>query len=299
MTVNPRDPSRTSGGSSSGSAALVAAGVCAHALGTDTGGSIRIPAAYCGIVGLKPTYGLVPVDGVFPLSTTLDHVGTLTATVAQTAELLAAIAGQPIELGPAAHVRVGVLRRQVDDPDLTPGVRDRVREALETLASTGFEIVDVDVPELDLADEALAAIVLREAWEVHRGLYERERDGYGPATRMLLELGAEVDDDRYAQGLADAERVAAGFARVFEQVAVLAGPTVAYPAPAEDPPVGTPEGDLESRYTGPYNLAGVPAVSVPCGIAEGALPAGLQLAAARGEDALLLSVAQVYEEARR
>ena len=299
MTVNPRDPSRTSGGSSSGSAALVAAGVCAHALGTDTGGSIRIPAAYCGIVGLKPTYGLVPVDGVFPLSTTLDHVGTLTATVAQTAELLAAIAGQPIELGPAAHVRVGVLRRQVDDPDLTPGVRDRVREALETLASTGFELVDVDVPELDLADEALAAIVLREAWDVHRGLYERERDGYGPATRMLLELGAEVDDDRYAQGLADAERVAAGFARVFEQVAVLAGPTVAYPAPAEDPPVGTPEGDLESRYTGPYNLAGVPAVSVPCGIAEGALPAGLQLAAARGEDALLLSVAQVYEEARR
>jgi aspartyl-tRNA(Asn)/glutamyl-tRNA(Gln) amidotransferase subunit A len=116
---------------------------------------------------------------------------------------------------------------------------------------------------------------------------------------MLLELGAEVDDDRYARGLADKERVTAGFDRVFQQVAVLAGPTVAYPAPPEDPPVGTAEGDLESRYTGPYNLAGVPAVSVPCGIAEGALPAGLQLAAARGADAVLLSVAQVYEEARR
>jgi 2-dehydropantoate 2-reductase len=299
MTFNPCDPTRTAGGSSSGSAALVAAGVCAHALGTDTGGSIRIPAAYCGIVGLKPTYGLVPVDGVFPLSASLDHVGTLTRTVAQTAELLSAIAAQPIELQPVAGLRIGILRRQVDDPDLTPGVRDRVREALETLASAGFELVDVDVPELDLADEALGSIVLREAWNVHRALYERERDGYGPGTRMLLELGAEVDDERYAQGLADRQRVAAAFARVFEHVAVLVGPTVAYPAPPEDPPVGTREGDLEARYTGPYNLAGVPAVSVPCGIAEGTLPAGLQLAAGRGEDALLLSVARVYEEARR
>src|SRR5205807_7835728 len=98
MTLNPHDPGRTSGGSSSGSAALVAAGVCEHALGSDTGGSIRIPAAYCGIVGLKPTYGLVPVDGVFPLAPTLDHVGTLTRTVAQAAALLGVLAGRRYEL---------------------------------------------------------------------------------------------------------------------------------------------------------------------------------------------------------
>jgi aspartyl-tRNA(Asn)/glutamyl-tRNA(Gln) amidotransferase subunit A len=299
MTFNPRDPSRTSGGSSSGSAALVAAGVCDHALGTDTGGSIRIPAAYCGIVGLKPTYGLVPVDGVFPLSPSCDHVGTLTATVAQAAALLAVLAAREIGVRPVHGLRVGVLRRQVDDPDLTSGVRDRVLEALEALAAVGFELVDIDVPELDLADDALASVVLREAWDAHRALYEAERDGYGPGTRALLELGATIDDDRYQQGLADKGRVAAGFARVFEHVSVLAGPTVAYPAPPEDPPFGTPEGDVESRFTGPYNLAGVPAVSVPCGIAEGTLPAGLQLAAPVGEDALLLSVAHSFEEAMR
>ena len=296
MTRNPRDPSRTSGGSSSGSGALVAAGVCDYALGSDTGGSIRIPAAYCGIVGLKPTYGLVPVEGVFPLSQTLDHVGTLTATVEQTARLLGAMTGRAFDLPPAAGTRIGVLRRQLDDPDLTPGVRDRVREAVAALAAAGFEVVDVDLPELDLVDRTLGAIVLHEAWLVHRELYEREGDEYGPGTRALLEHGAKVSDDDYRAALADSDRVAAGFARVFAQVDVLAGPTVAYPAPPEDPPFGTPEGDVEGRYTAPYNLAGGPAVSVPCGLAEGTLPAGLQLAAAAGSDALVLSVARAYEE---
>jgi 2-dehydropantoate 2-reductase len=297
MTYNPRDLTRTSGGSSSGSAAVVAAGVCDHALGTDTGGSIRIPAAYCGIVGLKPTYGLVPLDGVFPLSPSCDHVGTLTATVEQTAKLLGVLAGRAIELRPVGNVRVGVLRRQLDDPDLTAGVAARVEDALATLAGLGWELVDVDVPELDLVDEALGAVVLREAWDVHREFYEREADRYGPGTRALLELGAQIDDDAYRQGLADKQRVAAAFARLFEIFAVLVGPTVAYPAPPEDPPFGTPEGEVEGRYTAPYNLAGAPAVSLPCGLAEGTLPAGLQLAAASGNDAFLLSVARAYEAA--
>jgi len=298
MTFNPRDRSRTSGGSSSGSAALVAAGVCDYALGTDTGGSIRIPAAYCGIVGLKPTYGLVPTEGVFPLAETLDHVGTLTATVEQAARLLGAMTGRAVALSAPAGARIGALRRQLDDPDLTPGVRERTLEAVEALAGAGFEVVDVDLPELELVPDALGTIVVREAWNVHRELYEREGDKYGPGTRALLELGARVTDSDYEAALADRDRFTAGVARVFEHVAILAGPTVAYPAPPEDPPVGTPEGDLEARYTGPYNLAGVPAVSLPCGIAEGTLPAGLQLAAAAGKDALLLSVARAYEEVR-
>jgi 2-dehydropantoate 2-reductase len=296
MTFNPRDESRTAGGSSTGSAALVAAGVCDLALGTDTGGSIRIPAAYCGIVGLKPTFGLVPVDGVFPLSASCDHVGTLTRTVAQTAALLGVLAGVAFELRPVTGLRLGVLRRQLDDPDLVPAVRDRVQEAVERLGAAGFEVVDVDVPELELVDDSLGAIILREAWDVHRQLFERQADDYGPGTRALLELGSHIDDDAYRAGLDGRKRVAAGFAAVFEQVDLLAGPTVAYAAPAEDPPVGTPEGDVEGRYTGPYNLAGNPAVSLPCGIVEGNLPAGLQLAAAVGNDELLLSAARVYEE---
>jgi 2-dehydropantoate 2-reductase len=295
MTFNPRDTSRTSGGSSSGSAALVAAGVTDWALGTDTGGSIRIPAAYCGIVGLKPTYGLVPLGGVFPLSHSCDHVGTLTTTVEQTARLLSVLAARPVELHPVGRVRVGVLRRQVDDPDVTPGVRARVADALAALGER-FELVDVDLDELDLVDDALGAVVLREAWDVHRELYEREGDGYGPGTRALLELGSKITDSEYRAGLAGKERVADAFERLFEDVDVLAGPTVAYEAPHEDPPFGAPEGEVEGRFTAPYNLAGNPAVSVPCGIASGTLPAGLQLAAAVGADALLLSVARVYEE---
>jgi 2-dehydropantoate 2-reductase len=294
MTYNPRDPTRTSGGSSSGSAALVAAGVTDYALGTDTGGSIRIPAAYCGIVGLKPTYGLVPTDGVFPLSGSLDHVGTLTRTVDQTRRLLEVLAGVSLTATPPA--RIGALRRQLDDPDLTPGVRDRTREAIEALASAGFEIVDIDFAELDLVDETLGTIVLHEAWDIHRERYEREADGYGDGTRKLLELGAKISVDDYRAALADKERITAAFARVFAEVPVLAGPTVAYPAPPEDPPFGTPEGDVEGRFTGPYNVAGVPAISLPCGMADGSLPAGLQLAAANGNDAVLLSVAQEYEE---
>ena len=295
MTYNPLDLGRTAGGSSSGSSALVAAGVCDYALGTDTGGSIRIPAAYCGIVGLKPTSGLVPVDGVFPLSPTLDHVGLLTRTVEQCALLLEVLAGRPYPLRDATGARIGVLRRQLDDPDVRAGVLARVAEAVAMLAGLGFDVVDVDIPELELDDAVLGPIVLKEAWDVHRELFEQDAAGYGPGTRALLELGSRVTDEEYRQALSDRERVIEAFARAFERVDVLAGPTVAYPAPPEDPPFGTPEGDVEGRFTYPYNLAGVPAVSVPCGPAEGNLPAGLQLAAAAGEEALLLSVALAYE----
>jgi 2-dehydropantoate 2-reductase len=299
MTFNPRDERRTSGGSSGGSAALVAAGVCDRALGTDTGGSIRIPAAYCGIVGLKPTFGLVPLDGVFSLSPTCDHVGTLTRTVEQTAALLGVIASTSVTQRPVEGLRIGVLLRQLEDPDLTAGVRDRVLDGLESLRAAGFELVDVDVPELELVGSALGAIVLKEAYDIHRGLLEREGDRYGAGTLALLEAGARIDDDRYRAGLADRDRITIAFQRVFEEVAVLAGPTAPWVAPPEDPPFGAPEGEVEGRFTSPYNLTGAPAISLPCGIVEGNLPAGLQLAAPVNEDELLLSVAREYEKVTR
>jgi 2-dehydropantoate 2-reductase len=299
MTYNPLNLGRTSGGSSSGSAALVAAGVCDYALGTDTGGSIRIPAAYCGLVGLKPTFGLVPTDGVFPLCPGLENVGPITRTVEQAARLLEVIAGRPYALGPVAGVRVGVLRRQLDDPDLRPLVRDRVSEAAATLSELGLQLVEVDIPELDLVDEALGPIILRDAFEIHRRWLETEADGYGPGTRALLELGSAVTDEQYHQARAAKERVSAGFARVLQDVDVLLGPSAAYVAPPEDPPFGTPDGDVEGRFSGPCNVAGVPAVTVPCGLAEDGLPAGLQLAARPHREAQLLSVARAYEAARR
>jgi 2-dehydropantoate 2-reductase len=295
MTRNPHDPGRTSGGSSGGSAALVAAGVCEYTIGSDTGGSVRIPAAYCGVTGLKPTYGLVPVDGVFPLSESCDHVGTLTRTAAQSAALLSVLSGRGHRLGSVTGLRVGVLTRQVDDPDLQPGVRAAVVAAIDRLRSQGLSVVDVDIPELDLADDALGAVVIREAYDVHRRVFEAEADRFGPGTRALLELGRMMDDAAYRAGLDGMARVREGFDRVLGQVDVLAGPTVAFTAPPEDPPFGAPEGALEARYTGPPNLAGVPAVSVPCGAGEDGLPVGLQLAAARDADALVLSVAAVLE----
>ena len=144
-------------------------------------------------------------------------------------------------------------------------------------------------------DDALGAIVPE--W-TSTGSCSNSRRTVRPGTRALLELGAGIGDDTYREGLAAREQVVVGFETVFEQVDLLAGPTVAYPAPPEDPPFGTPEGDVEGRYTSPYNLAGNPAVSLPCGLAEGNLPAGLQLAAAVGNDELLLSAARVYEEVR-
>jgi aspartyl-tRNA(Asn)/glutamyl-tRNA(Gln) amidotransferase subunit A len=172
-----------------------------------------------------------------------------------------------------------------------------VLEALDVLDGLGWELVDVDLPELDEVDDLLGAVVLYEAWEVHRELFARESGGYGPGTRALLELGAQIDEESYRAGVVGKQRVAEAFSALFETVDVLAGPTVAYVAPPEDPPFGAPEGELEGRYTSAYNLSGSPAVSIPCGIAEGTLTAGLQLAAAVGADALLLSAAHAYEEA--
>jgi len=296
MTFNPHDLERTSGGSSSGSAALVAAGVCRHALGSDTGGSIRIPASYCGIVGLKPTPGLLPLDGVFPLSPSCDTVGTLTRSSRGAAQLLEALTGRPHPIRPVTGVRVGVIDRQLRDPDLRPDVRELVEAAVTRLANLGFDLVEIDIPELDLADAALGDVVLKEALDVHRTRLATDAGGYGPGTLALLRAAEEIDDERYRRALADMARVAEGFQRALAMVDVLAGPAVAYPAPAEDPPFGAPEGEVEARFTGPYNLAGLPALSVPCGTVEDYLPVGMQLGSAAGAEALLLSVSAAFEE---
>jgi 2-dehydropantoate 2-reductase len=339
-TRNPRDPSRTSGGSSGGSAALVAAGVCDLAIGTDTGGSIRIPAAYCGVVGLKPSYGLVPAEGVFPLSPTCDHAGTLTASVAGTRELLAVLASRadllglahpadlagpddladeasevdPADLadlaapdrpdepagpepgpggtGPAVFT-VGVLAAQLADPSVTPQVRDAVSGALSALAEAGWPVRELTAPWLDdLAawEETLAVIVAREAHLVHAG---RDQSRYAEGTRALLAYGASVGDDQFARALRRREELTAAIEASLAGVDVLAGPTVGYQAPEQDPPFGLGDDNAEGRFTGPYNLTGPPAISLP--VPAAGLPAGLQLAGRRGRDLALLRAAAAAE----
>jgi 2-dehydropantoate 2-reductase len=330
-TRNPHDPSRTSGGSSGGSAALVAAGVCDLAIGTDTGGSIRIPAAYCGVAGFKPTYGLLPVGGVFPLSFTCDHVGTLTATVAGARDLLAVLADRadlvglahPADLaGPAdvtelaglasladpadladlsgpggrppqARYTVGVLAGQLADPSVTPEVRDAVTAALSRLAEAGWEVRELTAPWLDdLAawEEVLAVIVAREASLAHAG---RDQSRYAEGTRAQLAHGASIGEDTYAAAIRQRETLTDAIEASLDGVDVLAGPTVGYQAPEEDPPVGVGEDHGEGRFTGPYNLTGHPAISIP--VPAAGLPAGLQLAGRRGQDLALLRVAEAAE----
>lgn len=300
-TRNPVDPSKTSGGSSGGSAALVAAGVCDLAVGTDTGGSIRIPAAYCGIVGLKPSYGLVPVDGVFPLSPRCDHAGTLTATVGGTAELLAVLAGRPDIAGACdgvddgAAYTVGVLTAQLGDPSVTPEAADALAAAVAALAAAGWDVREVDAPWLGRLrswEQTLAVIVAREAHLVHAG---REVAGYADGTRALLEYGATVTGEQFAAALHEQAELTAAIEASLSGVDALIGPSVGYQAPEQDPPFGVGEESAEGRFTGPYNLSGHPALSLPVPVPDGSLPIGMQLAGRRGADAALLRVAAAAE----
>jgi 2-dehydropantoate 2-reductase len=288
-TRNPRDPARTSGGSSGGSAALVAAGVCDLAIGTDTGGSIRIPAAYCGVVGLKPTYGLVPTDGVFPLSPSLDHAGTLTATAADSIALLQAIAG-PLPAPPAAGVPViGVLSAQLADRSVTPEVREAVQNALGRLAAAGWQLREVKPPWLEEPqrwEEALTVIVAREAAASHAG---RDTSQDAEGTRALLAFGAAVTTEQYASARAAQAALSAAVEETLAGVDALVGPTVGYCAPEQDPPFGVGDDSAEGRFTGPYNLTGHPAVSIP--VPAPGLPVGLQLAGRRDGDLALLELA--------
>lgn len=315
-TRNPADPSRTSGGSSGGSAALVAAGVCDLAVGTDTGGSIRIPAAYCGIVGFKPSFGLVPVDGVFPLSPRCDHAGTLTGTVPETAELTAVLAARPDLADAAAAGRgggppgtalprageparptftVGVLAAQLADPSVTPEVAGALTAAIGALSSAGWAVRDLQAPwvdELRRWEQTLAVIVAREAHLVHR---ERDAGGYCDGTRALLALGATVTDQQFARAVEEQAELAAAIDSTLAGVDAVAGPTVGYQAPEQDPPFGLGDDNAEGRFTGPYNLSGHPALSLPAPVPAGSLPVGLQLAGRRGGDGALITIAAEAE----
>ena len=298
-TRNPYDRSGTSGGSSGGSAALVATGAVALAVGTDTGGSIRIPAAYCGVIGLKPTRGLVPTDGVFPLSPTCDHVGPIAADAASARLLLSVLAGlpdkQPVgDPAPLPHRPpvIGVLQAQLDDPCLTTEVRDAVSDALSRLREAGWRLVPVTaswVGEGERLGAVLGDIVCHEAAAVHRDRLRTLRDHYGPGTLAVLAAGDAVSGSRYEAARAAARRLRERVETSFSGLDAMVGPTVPTVAPAHDPPFDQ-AGDPEGRFTGPWNLTGHPAVSIP--VPSPGLPVGLHLAGRQGQDDALLALAQ-------
>ncbi|SHI43192.1 amidase [Wenxinia saemankumensis] len=291
QTNNPHDPSRTAGGSSGGSAAAVGAGIVPLAVGTDTGGSIRIPAAHCGIVGLKPSYGLVPLEGVFPLSWTLDHAGPLAGDVADAALMLGVLAGQAMAASAPRAPRIGVLRAHWPAAAENRATAAAMDAALYRLGAA--ELVEVTIPELGGANAALLDLLLPEASVIHRDLHARNPGGYAPGTRSQIEAGFDLPATRYVDAMREAARVRAAVEAAFPRVDLLLSPAVPFPAPHEDPEIGD-AGDSEMLASGFANLTGHPALTLPCGAVDG-LPVGLQLAGPLGRDAALLAAAQVVE----
>jgi Asp-tRNA(Asn)/Glu-tRNA(Gln) amidotransferase A subunit family amidase len=298
QTNNPHDTGRTSGGSSGGSAAVVAAGIVPLAVGTDTGGSIRIPASYCGIVGLKPTSGLVSVDGVFPLSQTLDHAGPLARTVADAAILLEYLSGKPFRLSSPSleGVRIGVLSYHADSRELTAAVAENLRQTITTLKAHGATIKTVDIPLLASANSELRKIIKPEASLIHRELYAENPAGYAPRTRSQVEAGFGVSAVDYLQAQDFRLQLREAVEAQFADVDVLLSPSVPFPAPIEDPEFTEDGEEGEMLSSGFANMTGQPSISLPCGT-DGHLPLGLQLTAGFGDDGKLLQIALGVEAA--
>jgi aspartyl-tRNA(Asn)/glutamyl-tRNA(Gln) amidotransferase subunit A len=274
---NPIAPGRIAGGSSGGSAAALAARLADAALGTDSGGSIRIPAACCGVVGFKPTYDLVPADGCFPLAPSFDHVGPMARDVGSCETMLKVLAPsfRPAPLGSLEEIAVGVA--WLDDAE--PLVRARVEEAAQRFPRRR----EVELPRPDVG-----ALFMREVADVHRELYAENSELYGEDLSLKIERCLAVSDGEAAA----AERARVEYRErceaLMDELDLLVTPTMAVVAP----PTGI--GDLELRAlliknTLPINALGWPALALPCGPAEDGLPASIQLIGRPGTDALVLA----------
>ncbi len=290
--INPLDPGRIPGGSSGGNGAALAAGLCDRAIGTDSAGSIRLPAACCGVLGFKPTWGLIPTEGVFPLAPSFDTVGPMATEIRALIELMDLLLTstdvdcwgvEPLDSS-GRKVRAALAWTEHADPL----VRARVEEAATLLP--GVERLDFPLPgDLNPAFQVEAAEVHRELFAEHAGLY-------GENVRRKLEAAFAVSDEAVAASVAEREAYRERALEALEGFDVLLTPTMPMVAPA----VGI--GDLALRermisLTRPFNANGWPALALPCGPAEDGLPASLQIAARPGDDALVLAVGEAIEQA--
>jgi aspartyl-tRNA(Asn)/glutamyl-tRNA(Gln) amidotransferase subunit A len=297
QTNNPWDPRRTSGGSSGGSAAAVAAGLCFAAIGTDTGGSIRIPASYCGVAGLKPSFGRVSLEGVQALSPSLDHAGPLARSCADAALALEGMTGTRLNVPRTelAGLRIGIMHHPGADKFIQTEVQAHFDQVIRNLDHAGANVLPIKVPDLELARDALIAIIEPEASLIHRDLLRNEPAGFSDITRAQLEAGFAISAVDYLNALKVRECLTAEFQRAFESIDAILSPSVPWVAPAEDPPVGGEEGAGEMMYSGIYNLVGLPALSVPCGMSSEGLPSGLQIVTNWHQDELALSIGPALE----
>jgi len=306
---NPWNVERIAGGSSGGSAAAVAVGMCFAAIGTDTGGSIREPAAFCGIVGLKPTYGRVSTRGVFPLSWSLDHVGPICRSVSDTALILELIAGYdrsdpttvdyPTEkyadiLRVDKKLRIGVARELFFD-ELDPDIGKAIENAVKVIGEMSSDVVELALPDVPTTVQA------PEVFAVHQKYFDSKPELYRKWMRERLRQAMAIDTVAYIQGLQELHRVRRSITEVFENVDLIVTPTTPVPpitiAEALEMPLPGPAGELWLRNTRPFNVYGLPTISIPCGFTQQGLPIGLQIAGPHFAEGRLLAFSQAFEQA--
>jgi len=315
---NPWALERIPGGSSAGSAAAIAAGLCAASIGTDTGGSIRVPSSFCGTVGLKPTFGRVSVFGTMPLSPSFDHVGPIARSVGDAALLLGVIAGRdpldPTSSPKAVEDYRGALRKPMRKfrlgrprehfwEKVDPKVRRAAEGAISAMEKRGAVVKEVSLPHLKESRDAAADISLAEALHVHEaaGYFPQRATDYSEEVRRRIEAGAKVPANRYLAGFDVRKCLLAEFSAAFQTVDVIVAPTVPVPAPpigAESVKIDGEEIDTRRVLVGhsrPANFTGLPAISIPCGFTREGLPIGLQLIGRAFDEATLLRIALSYE----
>jgi aspartyl-tRNA(Asn)/glutamyl-tRNA(Gln) amidotransferase subunit A len=280
---NPAAPGRLAGGSSGGSAAALAAGLVDAALGSDSGGSIRIPAAWCGVVGFKPTYGLVPSEGCFPLAPSYDHVGPMGRTVEDCTAMMRALAPGlgPRRLESLEELEVGVA--------WLDGCEPLVRARVEAAAALFPRARPVDFP---FSDGVENGVFRREVADVHRELHAEHADSYGANVRRKIERCLETTDGDYERGLESLRRYRERGAEALGDLDLLVTPTLAFVAPQADVEEHTVR-EATIRLTYPFDALGWPALALPCGAAEDGLPASVQLIGRRGDDALVLAAGEL------
>ena len=276
---NPRFPGRMAGGSSGGSAAAVAAGLALVGLGSDSGGSIRIPAACCGVAGFKPTYGLVSMEGCFPLAPSFDHAGPIASSVDACAAAMA-VFGVPSGDAELSDLRAGVAWLEHAETL----VRARVSDVAALLHSTP---VDLPLPQV-------GAVFMREVAGVHRELFTEHADEYGENVRTKIERCLALPDEAYERGLAARAEYRERCTELMDGFDLLVTPTLGFVAPR------LPVDDLvireaTIRLTLPFNALGWPALALPCGAAEDGLPASVQIVGKPGDDALVLAAGAALE----
>lgn len=298
---NPHDPERQSGGSSSGSAVAVAAGMGLASLGTDTGGSLRVPASLCGITAFKPTHGLLPLDGALPLSPTCDHAGPLARNVADARLLTEVLTGRAHPLSELYSPRLAVPKAYLDGR-LTPAMRDAFEAMLLRLQACGAVITSIAVEDLDLTHQAYTPLVRAEAAFVHRAALEEAPDDFSPPVRKVLEQGTAMLASEYLEARAKRRQVIESLGRAFDgaRFDAMVLPTTPGPALRRGQTIIELESrsalhrDAQLALTAPFSMAGVPVAAIPFGQID-RLPLGLQLVTPWGEDALALNLASWAE----